>query len=58
MCDDVKDFEVLRRQYNKAVIKNIEIIEIEMHSGNLRYRDRWSVKKIIDNEETKRGKLC
>lgn len=51
MCDGVKDYEQLRKQYDNAVNEGIDIIEVEFSSGNLKYRDRWSVRKILDNYE-------
>lgn len=51
MCDGIKDIELLREQYEKALNEDIEIIEIEFVSGRLKYRDRWSVKNILDKAE-------
>lgn len=54
MCDHIKDINFLRKQYNKSIENNIEIIQVEFISGDLRYRDRWSVKNILDKEEISR----
>jgi len=51
MCDGIKDMSLLRKQYQKSLDEDIEIIEIEFISGKLKYRDRWSVKNILDKWE-------
>lgn len=51
MCTHIKDIKKLREQLNTAIENDIEIIEIEFQNGISRYRDRWSVKDILDREE-------
>lgn len=51
MCDGIKNMKLLRQQYNKAIDEDIELIEIEFTSGKLKYRDRWSVKDILNRHE-------
>jgi len=51
MCDGVKDLKFLAKQLSIADENGIEIIEIEMHSGNSRFRDRWSVLRILQSED-------
>jgi hypothetical protein len=57
MCDGIKDMDFLQKQYDKAVVENIEIIEIEFASGQLRFRDRWSVGRILQEGIEKKKEL-
>ncbi len=57
MCENIKNMDTMQKRYNKAVENNIEIMEIEFSSGRLEYRDRWSVKKLLDQHEESKNNL-
>ena len=57
MCDGIKDVNLLREQLQTAIDNDIEIIEIEFMSGKLRYRDRWTVQRILDDNRESQGKV-
>lgn len=51
MCVTIKNMETMRSRYNTAIENNIYIIEIEFSDDRLEYRDRWSIKKILNKYE-------
>ena len=53
MCDGIKDLKLLAKQLKKADKNGIEIIEIEFRSGVSRFRDRWSVLRILQEVDQK-----